>query len=1608
MRISFFSYLLLATGLVSAQTTTIEVSSSTPATPTQAILHVQSVNANGSPYTGNCTYRVSEGQSFTALVNDVNSVLFPGSNSDARPGTIIDGKDRYFVAGTRAALRASDGNYYSRALQAVTQHWAGVTCGSGPEISTTFWTQNPPLGTIYPEFPNFDITAFGNRATPTINFTDQSVEYIDPLTGILLKRVTGPADVPDANNTHGLFNYALDVTGNGWTNAQNALTNQQAGTLATTSTPNAPLFLAWNGLAVAATFDLNDTVNDLNLRAYCSGTHGGALQACISINSGVNCASNTVSIACPAAVGEVDAPANYPTPMFEGWGTQFQALSKDVMANQPNVSVWVAGNAVTWVSGAVPFVTDRVAGSRVMITGTAPGCPGNICTTQSVNTPYEMTIQQTVGTDLGGSTMTAAASAGATTLALHGDGNLFPGNHIQIEPGTSNVETVQVSPSYVIGSTTVPLQAPTVNTHVSGVLAYWAGLDDGGINGPNPPGHLAPTGTLAGATTITLTDTSVGLAPGETIVIDLNNPTQENAVVATNYQIGSLTVPLQAPLKNNHSNEGYPPYVGWSNAVTLQDYGAGVMVWMQNTGGSPTVSASFTFDHQISKQFIGGQNAAYDTCSTNMITDINTDRNGNPISPPLTGYLCNLSYDLILWIPSTGEARLMSSYYQQNVGYMSVPNSPFSATDPKSLFATNSANNHLYKATLNNPAGIYLPYNPGITVPLNPDNLVWSDLTVATSPIATQLAAYGGPAAIAYATGVFPTLAYVGTIGGYAIYDTASAYDGPCIKLRAISDTNQLIQAFDSWSTFPLRWGGCHSSPVGFGPYLGLSMNVISDFNNTTPLGGPFTLHVTQMLRGGVWQSFTQPITSATNSNPVTLTSVGNGLDPYFAINFGTGTSKGPQVTISGATGSWAAVNGTWYATVNFNTPNTFTIPIDTTSFGSLTGSLTFSATPPLIHSTVTAISSNTPAVVTTTNSIGNEPVNHRFQDGDAIGFSTASVQQQFFAKVTGYSTSTFAVYFDQALTQPVSPASLQGAINGYVYLAQTCPTGLPAFLSTAMQFDSQGATGVRCVTLLLGGEPCSAFATAAESAAFPCKSDPTNPTKSSLINLQPGDAIRDISRGTFDETMVLVQEVKTSETSIQATFMRWFGNLIGGDNHLTNPSSNSHDVGWTPVMVPSDSHGTETGQVNALDTTSTFLVMDPNFAGGHADLGWGNALGLATFAAGEPDHIVNKTVQQIGETVLTYTKNENPFWANTPQTQMGYNQVESYPGHRQYGAPISEFVWKGDWNALNPAFGSGQSGGAGLIGGMTATSIAGTTYDPGSTTTHVYKVSNVAGAYDRKRTPTYSWAGKFMLADMSGPGSLITDANMWNYCVADNPGECRPTSAQNDTFLVGTGFYNSNDYCITNTFNFTAPCFTGANAKGGWAMQIQIDPVDTTATRMRRLTLGLAAPGMHWSFQTWLQTPGGPPMWGFFSTPYVNGLRNDYFAMKLPPWPGGTFAQQDDPAKRADFIRYQVMVAPAPGATYARARFGYAENGPVTSFFCTSRREACSTDIPTATPTDLFAWVSQPVTRQVCTSTCTLVIPAVSGRMLYYVIDRLNAAGTVISTSPLTAASIQ
>lgn len=71
------------------------------------------------------------------------------------------------------------------------------------------------------------------------------------------------------------------------------------------------------------------------------------------------------------------------------------------------------------------------------------------------------------------------------------------------------------------------------------------------------------------------------------------------------------------------------------------------------------------------------------------------------------------------------------------------------------------------------------------------------------------------------------------------------------------------------------------------------------------------------------------PVTAVTNASPAVFTLTGHGFH----------TSSNPTVVISGLTGNWAALNGKHKITVA--DANTFSVAVDTTSFGAIGGQLT-------------------------------------------------------------------------------------------------------------------------------------------------------------------------------------------------------------------------------------------------------------------------------------------------------------------------------------------------------------------------------------------------------------------------------------------------------------------------------------------------------------------------------------------------------------------------------------------------------------------------------------------------------------------------------------------
>ena len=170
---------LCAASSASAQSLSVTVVGTTA---TQALL------SYSAPDTNACAIEVSEAASFAPVVHDVDPTLYASANMDTRDGAITNGKFHIFVAGRRSSEVARDGNTYSRALQANTQHYFRIKCGAAVGQGT-FTTANIPLGMTYTEPPQADLMHPGQLALPTLMNT-RGTTVVDPQTGALLKRVT--------------------------------------------------------------------------------------------------------------------------------------------------------------------------------------------------------------------------------------------------------------------------------------------------------------------------------------------------------------------------------------------------------------------------------------------------------------------------------------------------------------------------------------------------------------------------------------------------------------------------------------------------------------------------------------------------------------------------------------------------------------------------------------------------------------------------------------------------------------------------------------------------------------------------------------------------------------------------------------------------------------------------------------------------------------------------------------------------------------------------------------------------------------------------------------------------------------------------------------------------------------------------------------------------------------------------------------------------------------------------------------------------------------------------------------------------------------------------
>ena len=139
---------------------------------------------------------------------------------------------------------------------------------------------------------------------------------------------------------------------------------------------------------------------------------------------------------------------------------------------------------------------------------------------------------------------------------------------------------------------------------------------------------------------------------------------------------------------------------------------------------------------------------------------------------------------------------------------------------------------------------------------------------------------------------------------------------------------------------------------------------------------------------------------------------------------------------------------------------------------------------------------------------------------------------------------------------------------------------------------------------------------------------------------------------------------------------------------------------------------------------------------------------------------------------------------------------------------------------------------------------------------------------------------------------------------------------------------------------------------------------------------------------------------WILYRQEWLNYQRPEMWMAKNLPYP------PRDSVNRGTFVPLPVTLSPPAGLDVNNAiiEFGYQEYGAPQAINCTTRNDACITTSTASTVppgNQPFYFASENPAGAPCATGCTITIPAISQRILYYQIQYRAANNTVLSAGP-------
>jgi len=286
----------------------------------------------------------------------------------------------------------------------------------------------------------------------------------------------------------------------------------------------------------------------------------------------------------------------------------------------------------------------------------------------------------------------------------------------------------------------------------------------------------------------------------------------------------------------------------------------------------------------------------------------------------------------------------------------------------------------------------------------------------------------------------------------------------------------------------------------------------------------------------------------------------------------------------------------------------------------------------------------------------------------------------------------------------------------------------------------------------------------------------------------------------------------------------------------------------------------------------------------------------------------------------------------------------------------------------------------------------------------------NTGATYiNRKILATAASCGNHPLIDVSGPSSTIGtgSASAYTYCIARANGECVSGSLIGDIYAncpgVGTPGPETNAVgCNNGSYHGGTPfgmtndiCFQNQTATGDSIVQYTLQYTDYYGAYTRALANATSRLRMVTNFENNTSLPDGSML--FYRAEFLNLDRQDLWALQLPPYP------PTDSTNRGTFVPISVSFTPPGGTNTTLVDFGYQEYAQGGTPYCTTRLDMCEATAATA-PTGFqpFKFASETPVGLACgSSLCSIEIPAISQRMLYYRLRYQDSGGGTISIGP-------